>query len=59
MSDEIIKPPNTSDNSLTPALSYISNKTRVKFDWSCLKQDEITFTHGNIVVIYIVYEINL
>ena len=58
MSDEIIKPPNTSDNSLTPALSYISNKTRVKFDWSCLKQDEITFTHGKIVVIYIVYEIN-
>ena len=46
LSDEIIKPPNTSDNSLAPALSYIANKTRVKFDGSCLKQDKIRFTHG-------------
>ena len=59
LSDEIIEPPNTSDNSLAPALSYIGNKTRVKFDGSCLKQDKITFTHGIIVNIYIVYEINL
>ena len=27
-SDEVIKPPITSDNSLAPALSYIGNKTR-------------------------------
>ena len=42
MSDEIIKPSNTSDNSLALALSYIGNKTRVKFDGSCLKQDAFT-----------------
>ena len=59
MSDEIIKPPTTSDNSLAPALNYFGNKTRVKFDGSYLKQDKITFTHGKIVNTYIVYEINL
>ena len=48
-----------SNNSLTPALNYIDVKTRVKFDGSCLKQENITFTYGNIVNIYIVYEINL
>ena len=57
LSDEIIKPTTTSDNSLTPALSYIGNKARVKFDGGCLKQDKITFTHGLIVNIYIVYEL--
>ena len=59
MSDEIIKPPNTSDNSLAPALRYTGNKTRVKFDRSCLKQDKIAFAHGKTVNIYIVYEISL
>ena len=50
---------NTSANSLAPALNYIGNKTRVKFDGGCLKQDRITFTHEKTVNIYIVYEINL
>ena len=27
-------------------------------DWDCLKQDKITFTHGTIVNICIVYEIS-
>ena len=31
LSAESIKPPTTSDNSLTPALSYYGTKTRVKF----------------------------
>ena len=35
LSGESIKPPTTSDNSLTPALSYYSTKTRVKFTGSC------------------------
>ena len=46
-------------NSLAAVLSYIGNKTRVKFDWICLKQDKITFTHWKTVNIYFVYEINL
>ena len=54
---ESIKPPTTSDNSLTPALSYYGTKTRVKFTGSCLKQSKISYTHGKVVNIYIVYEL--
>ena len=57
-SDETIKPPSTSDNSLTPALSYYrASKIRVKFTGSCLKQDKVIFNHKNVVNIYIVYEL--
>ena len=57
LSNESIKPPTTSDNSLTPALNYYGTKTRVKFTGSCLKQPKISYTHGTIVNIYIVYEL--
>ena len=57
LSDESIKPPTTSDNSLTPALSYYGTKTRVKFTGSCLKQSKISYNHGKVVNIYIVYEL--
>ena len=57
LSAESIKPPTTSDNSLTPALSYYGTKTRVKFTGSCLKQSKISDTRGKVVNIYIVYEL--
>ena len=57
LSVEGIKPPSTSDNSLTPGVSYYGTKTRVKFSESCLKQPKISYTHGTIVNIYIVYEL--
>ena len=38
LSNESIRPPTTSDNSLTPELNYHGTKTRVKFTKSCLKQ---------------------
>ena len=58
LSDETIKPPSTSDNSLTPALSYYrASKIRVKFTESCLKQDKVTFNYGKVVNTYIVYEL--
>ena len=57
LSDESIKPPTTSDNSLNPALNYYGTKTRVKFTGSCLKQSKISYTHGKVVNIYIVYEL--
>ena len=59
MLDKSIKTPVTSENSLTLALNYISNKRRVNFDGGCLKQDKITFTHNKTVNSYIVYEIIL
>ena len=60
LSGETIKPPSTSDNSLTPSINYINNtdKIRVKFTGSCLKQsNKLTYTHGKVVNIYIVYEL--
>ena len=47
----------TSDNSLTTAVSYYGTKTRVKFAGSCLKQPKISYIHGKVVNIYIVYEL--
>ena len=57
MSDESIKPPTTSNKMLNPSLDYVGTKTRVKFNGDCLKQEKTTFNHGEIVNIYIVYEI--
>ena len=58
LSAESIKPPNTSDNSLTPALSYYGAKTRVKFNVSCLQQPKLPYTHGTVGNIYIVSELS-
>ena len=57
LSAESIKPPKTSDNSLTPALNYYGTKTRVKFTGSCLKQSNISYTCGKVVYIYIVFQL--
>ena len=58
LSAESIKPPTTSDNSLTPTLNYYDEfKVRGKFTGSCLKQPKFTYTHKTIVNIYIVYEL--
>ena len=57
LSDERINSIKTSDYGTTPTLSCYGTKTRVEFNGSCLKQDKITYTHGKIVKIYIVYEL--
>ena len=59
MSDESIKPPTKSNNSLEQYINYIVVTPKIKFDGHCLKQDKVTFTHGKVVNICIVYEINL
>ena len=38
LSAESIKPPKTSNNSLTPELNYYDYNIRVKFTGNCLKQ---------------------
>ena len=58
LSNETIKPPATSDNSVNPKVSYYGTKARLEFRGSCLKQDKSTFNHGKIVNIYIVYELD-
>ena len=57
LSDESIKPPSTSNKMFNPSVDYVGTKARVKFNGDCLKQEKITFNHGKIVNIYIVYEI--
>ena len=57
ISNEGIKPPTTSNNSLNPRLSYYGTKTRVQFIGSCIKQPNFTFTRKKVVNIYIVFEL--
>ena len=52
---KVLNLPNTSVNSLAPALNYFGNEIRLKFNGGCLKQDKTTFTHGKTVNIYTVY----
>ena len=58
MPEEIINSIKTPNHSITPNLDYYGTKTRVEFNGSCLKQDSVTFNHGKVVNIYIVYEIS-
>ena len=56
-SDERINFVKTSDCGITPYLSYYNtNKIRVNFNRSCLKQDQGTLLYGGIVNIYNVYK---
>ena len=58
LSSESITPLTAPNDFLTPSLNYLDTKIRLKFSGNCLKQDKVTYTHGKILNIYIVYEIN-
>ena len=49
LSDETIKPPVISDNSLTRLIDYLGNKKRIRFTESRLKQPKLQYTHRKIV----------
>ena len=57
LSDENIKSPSISDNRFSPLIDYLHTKISLKFNGSCLKQIKMSYTHGAIVNIYIVYEL--
>ena len=57
LSGKSIKPPPTSDNSLTPLIDYYGYNIRVKFNGSILRQPKVSYTHEKAVNIYIVYEL--
>ena len=57
LSNESVKPPTTTNSSLTPELNYYGTKTKIKFTGSCLKQSSHILTHKKVVNIYIVYEL--
>ena len=52
LSAETIKPPTT-------IMVLNGTKTRVKFTGRCLKQSKVSYTHGKVVNIYIVYELGV
>ena len=58
LSDERISSIKTPNPNITPNLDYYGTKTRVEFSKGFLKQDKVTFNHGKIINIYIVYEIS-
>ena len=58
MCNETINVSYADSNFLGPLLNYSGNKIRVKFSGSCLKQDKVTYNHGKLITIYIVYEIS-
>ena len=58
LSDERLSSNTASNYSITPELSFYGTKTRVEFNGGCLKQDKVTYHHGTIVNIYIIYEIS-
>ena len=58
LSDETIKPPSTSDNSLNPTVNYYGAKARLQFRGSYLKEDKSTINNGKIINIYIIYELD-
>ena len=41
--------PITSNNSFRPTLDHITDKRRLKFDGSCLKQDKLRYPHIHVV----------
>ena len=58
LSDEEINSIKTSNYSAIPYFHTYGTKIKVKFNGICLKQNKITYTHGKIVNIYIVYEMS-
>ena len=57
LSNESIKPSTIFDNCLSPLIDHLGNKTRLKFNGRCLKQNKLRYTHRTIGKIDIVYEI--
>ena len=57
LSYESFKAISTSDNRLDPTLNYYGTKIRIKFTGDCLEQQKITYKHGKVVNIYIVYSL--
>ena len=57
LSNKSIKPPTTTNSSLTPELNYYGTKTKTKFTGSCLKQSSHILTRKKVVNIYIFYEL--
>ena len=57
LSNESIRPPTTPNKIRNLSLHFVGTKTRVRLSGDCLKQEKITFNHGKIVNIHIIFEV--
>ena len=59
MSNEKFKPPCIANEILSPKLLWNKCRLRLRFEWSCLKQEDTTpFTPNNVVNLFIVYKLD-
>ena len=57
MFNEKIKSFTVSGSSTAPQLAYTEDRIMVKLEGGCLKQDKVTYSHGQTIKIYIVYQL--
>ena len=58
LSNEKFTPPYTPNKSLSPKLIWNKSKIKIKFEGSCLKQEnKAPFIPNNVVNLFIVYEL--
>ena len=58
LSNEKISSTTTFEYSQAPKLVYDNARIKLSFNTDLLKQDEVTYNHGPMVIIYIVYRLN-
>ena len=58
MSKESITPPSITDNSFDPEITYKYVQERLEFKGIYLRRDSIFFNCGNVVNLYIAYELD-
>ena len=58
MSEKIITPSSTPENSFAPKWIGKYSIPLVKFNGNCLRQDSISFIHRNVVSLYISYKLD-
>ena len=58
MPKESITPPSTTGNSFDLEIICSYGKGKIRFKGICLKQDSVSFIHGNVVHLYISYKLD-
>ena len=53
ISEEIITPQSAKGHSFDSEIIYSYGKVKTKFNGICLKQDSVSFIHGNVVNLYL------
>ena len=60
LSNETFMLPFTSNKSISPKLVWMNNsRIRLEFKGTCLKQEKAPFTPNDVVILYIVFELNI